>query len=81
MDALEENTILRAALAETKRHKTPIGLRLRKNFLFLGSDASGERAAVIYTVLQSAKLNGLDPEAYLARCHRPLWPRGIPSTG
>jgi hypothetical protein len=37
----------------------------RKNFLFLGSDAGGERAAVIYTVLQSAKLNGLDPEAYL----------------
>jgi hypothetical protein len=34
--------------------------------LFLGSDAGGERAAVIYTVLQSAKLNGLDPEAYLA---------------
>jgi transposase len=38
----------------------------RKNFLFLGSDAGGDRAAVIYTVLQSAKLNGLDPEAYLA---------------
>ncbi len=29
------------------------------------SDAGGERAAVIYTVLQSAKLNGLNPEAYL----------------
>ena len=38
----------------------------RKNFLFLGSEAGGERAAVIYTVLESAKLNGLDPEAYLA---------------
>ena len=38
----------------------------RKNFLFLGSDAGGARAAVIYTVLQTAKLNGLDPEAYLA---------------
>lgn len=38
----------------------------RKNFLFLGSDAGGERAAVIYTVLETAKLNGLDPEAYLA---------------
>jgi len=33
--------------------------------LFLGSIAGGERAAVIYTVLESAKLNGLDPEAYL----------------
>jgi hypothetical protein len=38
----------------------------RKNFLFLGSDAGGERAAVLYSVLESAKLNGLDPEAYLA---------------
>jgi hypothetical protein len=31
-----------------------------------GSDAGGERAAAIYTVLQTAKLNGLDPEAFLA---------------
>jgi transposase len=38
----------------------------RKNFLFLGSEAGGERAATLYTVLESAKLNGLDPEAYLA---------------
>jgi transposase len=38
----------------------------RKNFLFLGSEAGGERAAILYTVLETAKLNGLDPEAYLA---------------
>jgi transposase len=38
----------------------------RKNFLFLGSKAGGERAAILYTVLESAKLNGLDPEGYLA---------------
>lgn len=38
----------------------------RKNFLFLGSDRGGERAAVLYTVIETAKLNGLDPEAYLA---------------
>jgi transposase len=38
----------------------------RKNFLFLGSDAGGDRAAILYTVLETAKLNGLDPEAYLA---------------
>jgi transposase len=38
----------------------------RKNFLFLGSEAGGKRAATLYTVLESAKLNGLDPEAYLA---------------
>src|SRR5271166_2315514 len=38
----------------------------RKNFLFLGSDAGGERAAILYTVLETAKLNGLDPQAYRA---------------
>ena len=38
----------------------------RKNFLFLGSEKGGERAAVIYTLIESAKLIGLDPEAYLA---------------
>jgi transposase len=38
----------------------------RKNFLFLGSDSGGERAAIIYTLAETAKLNGLDPEAYIA---------------
>jgi transposase len=37
----------------------------RKNFLFGGSDAGGERAAALYSLIGSAKLNGLDPEAYL----------------
>ena len=37
----------------------------RKNYLFAGSDVGGERAASIYSLIGSAKLNGLDPEAYL----------------
>jgi len=37
----------------------------RKNFLFAGSNAGGERAAAIYSLLGSAKLNGHDPELYL----------------
>lgn len=37
----------------------------RKNFLFAGSDAGGERAAAIYSLLGSAKLNGYNPEAFL----------------
>jgi transposase len=37
----------------------------RKNWLFAGSDDGGERAAAIYTLIGTAKLNGLDPEAYL----------------
>ena len=32
----------------------------------VASDRGGQRAAILYTVLESAKLNGLDPEAYLA---------------
>lgn len=38
----------------------------RKNWLFAGSDTGGERAAMIYTIVETAKLNGLDPYAYLA---------------
>jgi transposase len=37
----------------------------RKNYLFAGSDSGGERAACLYSLLGTAKLNGLDPELYL----------------
>jgi hypothetical protein len=37
----------------------------RKNWLFAGSDDGGERAAAIYSLIGSAKLNDLDCEAYL----------------
>ena len=37
----------------------------RKNYLFAGSDAGGERAANIYSLIGTAKLNGINPEAYL----------------
>jgi transposase len=37
----------------------------RKNYLFAGSDAGGERAAAIYSLIGAAKLNDIDPEAYL----------------
>ena len=37
----------------------------RKNFLFAGSDGGGESAAAIYSLVGSAKLNGIDPERYL----------------
>jgi hypothetical protein len=39
----------------------------RKNHLFAGADTGGERAAGIYSLIGSAKLIGLDPEAYLRR--------------
>jgi transposase len=37
----------------------------RRNYLFCGSDAGGQRAAVLYTITETVKLNGLNPEAYL----------------
>jgi transposase len=37
----------------------------RKNWLFAGSDAGGTRAAAIFSLIETAKLNSLDPEAYL----------------
>ena len=36
-----------------------------RTICFAGSDAGGERAAGIYSLIGTAKLNGLDPEAYL----------------
>ena len=37
----------------------------RKNFLFVGSDRGGQSAALVYSLVASARLNGLDPYAYL----------------
>jgi transposase len=38
----------------------------RKNWLFAGSDRGGERAASMYTLIATAKLNNIDPQAWLA---------------
>jgi hypothetical protein len=37
----------------------------RKNWLFAGSDAGGERAAVLYSLIGTCRLNGVEPEAWL----------------
>jgi transposase len=37
----------------------------KKNFLFFGSDTGGERAAIIYSLIETCKLNGIDPQRYL----------------
>jgi hypothetical protein len=41
----------------------PLG---RKAWLFCGSDRGGQRAAVLYTLIQSARLNDVDPQVWLA---------------
>jgi transposase len=38
---------------------------LSKNFLFFGSDHGGERGALLYSLLGTCRLNGVDPEHYL----------------
>ncbi|MFO7476767.1 MAG: IS66 family transposase [Methyloceanibacter sp.] len=47
-----------------ERALRPVALG-RKNYLFAGSDAGGERAAAMYSLIGTAKLNDVDPEAYL----------------
>jgi transposase len=37
----------------------------RKNYLFMGSDRGGKSAAIAYTLIETAKLNGIDPQAWL----------------
>lgn len=50
-------------IAERAMRTMAIG---RKNWLFAGSKAGGERAAAIYSVIEAAKLNGIEPQAYIA---------------
>jgi transposase len=49
--------------AERALRCVPLG---RKAWLFCGSDRGGQRAAVLYTVIQTARLNDVDPQAWLA---------------
>jgi transposase len=48
-----------------EREIRPIAMG-RKNWTFAGSDAGGQRAAAIYTLIQTATLNDVDPQAWLA---------------
>ncbi len=49
--------------AERALRCVPLG---RKAWLFCGSDRGGQRAAVLYTLIQTARLNDVDPQAWLA---------------
>ncbi len=51
-------------------------LHNRKNFLFAGNDTGGERAAAIYTLIETCRLNGVEPFAYLCDVLEklPAWP-------
>ncbi len=47
-----------------ERAMKPIALG-RKNYLFVGSEAGGKSAAIAYTLIETARLNGVDPQAWL----------------
>ena len=46
-----------------ERSMRPIALG-RKNYLFTGSEGGGKSAAIAYTLIETAKLNGVDPQAW-----------------
>ncbi len=47
-----------------ERSMRPIALG-RKNYLFMGSERGGKSAAIAYTLIETAKLNGVNPQAWL----------------
>ena len=47
-----------------ERSIRPIALG-RKNYLFMGSERGGKSAAIAYTLIETAKLNGVDPQVWL----------------
>jgi transposase len=57
----------RICLSNNAAERALRGIALgRKSWLFAGSDRGGERAAVMFTLIQSCKLNNVDPQAWLA---------------
>jgi transposase len=49
----------------------------RRNYLFAGADTGGERAAAMYSLIGTAKLNGVDPEAWLRHVLTQLADRSV----
>jgi hypothetical protein len=57
----------RICLSNNAAERALRGIALgRRAWLFAGSDRGGERAAAIYTLIATAKLNGIDPQTWLA---------------
>jgi transposase len=54
-----------------EREIRPVAME-RKNWTFAGSDEGGRRVAAIYTLIQTAKLNDVDPQAWLADVDDPV---------
>ncbi len=67
-------------LAEADNNTAERALRVvclgKKNYVFFGSDHGGERGALLYGLIGTCRLNGIDPEAYLRHILSilPEWP-------
>ncbi|ENI6587488.1 transposase, partial [Escherichia coli] len=67
-------------LAEADNNTAERALRAvclgKKNYVFFGSDHGGERGALLYGLIGTCRLNGIDPEAYLRHILSvlPEWP-------
>ena len=59
-----DNGFLEIDNNSAERSMRPISLG-RKNYLFMGSEGGGKSAAIAYTLIETAKLNGVDPQAWL----------------
>ena len=59
-----ENGFLELDNNTAERSMRPIALG-RKNYLFMGSERGGKSAAIAYTLIETAKLSGVDPQAWL----------------
>jgi len=59
-----ENGFLELDNNSAERSMRPIALG-RKNYLFMGSEGGGKSAAIAYTLIETAKLNGVDPQVWL----------------
>lgn len=57
----------RVCMSNNAAQRSSHGLALgRKSWLFCGSDRAGQRAAAMYSLIVTAKMNGVDPQAWLA---------------
>ena len=59
-----DHGFLEADNHSAERSIRPIALG-RKNYLFVGSEGGGKSAAIAYTLIETAKLNGVDPQGWL----------------
>ncbi len=59
-----ENGFLELEKNTAERSIRPIALA-RKYYLFMGSERGGKSAAIAYTLIETAKLNGVDPKTWL----------------